>query len=70
MLRQRMSEILYQAPRISPEEYEKYRGRHVALYDERIIVDGSSFVKVLERAMKLYPKLRLEQIALFLYSSY
>ncbi len=60
-----MSEIVYQAPRISPEEYEKHRGRHVALYDRKIIADGSSSVEALERAMKLHPKLKPEQIALF-----
>ena len=56
---------MYQAPRISPEEYEKYRGRHVALYDGKIIADGSDSVEALERAMKLYPDLKPEQIALF-----
>lgn len=60
-----MSEIVYQAPRISPEEYEKYRGRHVALYDGRIIADGSNSVEALEKALKIYPKLKPEQIALF-----
>lgn len=33
-----MSEVVYQAPSISPEEYERYRGRHVALYEGKIIV--------------------------------
>jgi len=56
---------LYQAPRISPEEYERFRGRHVALHDGKIIADGNSSVEALERAMKLHPKLKPEQIALF-----
>jgi hypothetical protein len=60
-----MSEIVYQAPRISAEDYEKYRGRHVALYEGKIIADGSNSVEALERAMKRYPKLKPEQIALF-----
>jgi hypothetical protein len=60
-----MSEVVYQAPTISPEEYAKYRGRHVAFYEGKIIADGSNSVEVLERAMKRYPKLKSEQIALF-----
>jgi hypothetical protein len=60
-----MSETVYQAPNIGLEEYKKYRGRHVALYNGKIVADGSSSVEALERAMKLYPKLKPEQIALF-----
>jgi len=36
-----MSEAVYQAPSISPEEYEMYRGRHVALYEGKIMAEGS-----------------------------
>jgi hypothetical protein len=60
-----MSEIVYQAPTISPEEYEKYRGRHVALYEGKIIADGSNSVEALERALKKHPELNTEQVALF-----
>jgi hypothetical protein len=61
----RLSEVVYQAPKISLEEYEKYRGRHVALYRGRIIADGSSSVEALEKALKKHPELRPEQVALF-----
>jgi len=60
-----MSGVVYKAPRISPEEYEEYRGRHVALYDGRVIADGSNSVEAFEMAVKLYPKLKPEQTALF-----
>ena len=60
-----MSEIVYQAPTISPEEYEKHRGRHVALYEGKIIADGSNSVEALENALKKHPELKPEQIALF-----
>jgi hypothetical protein len=56
---------VYQAPRISPKDYEKYRGRHVALYEGKIIADGSNSVEALEKALKMYPKLKPEQFALF-----
>jgi hypothetical protein len=60
-----MSEVVYKAPEISVEEYERYRGRHVALYKRKIIADGSNSVEALEKALKTHPKLKPEQIALF-----
>jgi hypothetical protein len=60
-----MSEVVFQAPTISPEEYEKYREKHVAWHEGKIIADGSNSVEALEKAMKMYPKLKPEQIALF-----
>jgi len=60
-----MSEVVYKAPEISVEEYERYRGRHVALYEAKIIADGSNSVEALEKALKTHPKLKPEQIALF-----
>jgi hypothetical protein len=60
-----MSDIVYQAPTISPEEYEKYRGRHVALYEGKIMADGSNSIEALESALKKHPKLKPEQVALF-----
>lgn len=56
---------MYQAPRISPEEYKKYKGRHVALHKGKIIADGNNSVDVMEKALKTHPKLKPEQIALF-----
>lgn len=60
-----MSEIVYQAPTISPEEYEKYRGRHVALYRGKIMADGRNSVEALEKALKKHPELKPEEVALF-----
>ena len=60
-----MSEIVYQAPKISPEEYKKYRGRHVALYKGKIVADGGSSAEALEKALKKCPKLKPDQVALF-----
>jgi len=60
-----MSDIVYQAPRISPEQYEKYRGRHVALYEGEIIADGANSVEALEKALRIHPELKPEQVALF-----
>lgn len=60
-----MSEIVYQAPTISPEEYKKYRGRHVALYRGKIMADGRNSVEALENALKKHPELKPEEVALF-----
>ena len=59
-----MSEVVYKAPAISPEEYERYRGRHVALYEGKIIAEGSNSVEALENALKKHPELKPEQIVL------
>jgi hypothetical protein len=59
-----MSEAVYQAPSISPEEYERYRGRHVALYEGKIIAEGGNSVEALENALKKRPELKPDQIVL------
>jgi len=59
-----MPETVYQAPSISLEEYERYRGRHVALYDGRIIAECGDSVEALENALKKRPRLKPEQIVL------
>jgi hypothetical protein len=59
-----MSEAVYQAPSISPEEYGRYRGRHVALYEGKIIAEGGNSVEALENALKKRPELKPEQIVL------
>jgi len=62
-----MSETVYQAPVISREEYKKYRGRHVALYEGKIIADGRNSVEAFENAVKKHPELKPEQVALFIF---
>lgn len=59
-----MSEAVYQAPSISPEDYERYRGRHVALYGGKIIAEGGNSVEALENALMRCPELKPDQIVL------
>ena len=59
-----MSEAVYPALSISPEDYERYRGRHVALYEGKIIAEGGNSVEALEKALKKRPDLKPEQIVL------
>lgn len=56
---------MYEAPEISQREYRKYRGRHVALYKGKIVADGSSSAEALEKALRKYPNLKPDQVALF-----
>ena len=60
-----MVEAVYQAPQIGTEDYKKYRGKHVAIYKNKIIADGSNSVEALKKALKKYPNLRPEQIELY-----
>jgi len=60
-----MVEAVYQAPQITTEKYKKYRGKHVAIYKNKIIADGSNSVEALEKALKKYPDFTPEQIELY-----
>jgi hypothetical protein len=53
------------APDISPEEYEKYRGRDVVLYKNKIIADGANSKEAIEKAKKKYPSLKTEEMVIF-----
>jgi uncharacterized Fe-S cluster protein YjdI len=59
------AEVLYRAPSINAEDYKRYRGRHVALYKGKIIADGGNSVEAMEKALKIEPKLKPEQVELY-----
>ena len=60
-----MTEIVVKAPKISPEEYEKYRGKTVAIYKSKIIAEGNNSNEALQNALKKHTKLKLEQIEIY-----
>ena len=60
-----MVDAVYQAPQISTEEYKKYRGKHVAIYKNKIIADGTNSVEALKKALKKHPNLKPEQVELY-----
>ena len=60
-----MTEITVKAPDISPEEYEKYRGKTVALYKNKVIAEGSNSSEAIQKALKKHPKLKPEQIEIY-----
>lgn len=60
-----MVETIFKAPRISKKEYRKYRGKHVAIYKDKIIADGNNSAEALQKALQEHPKLKPEQIELY-----
>ena len=60
-----MVRTIYKAPQISKEGYQKYGGKHVAIYKNKIIADGSNSVEALKKALEKHPELKPEQIELY-----
>ena len=60
-----MVEAAVKAPKISKTQYEKYRGKHVALYKNRIIAEGNNSAEALQKARQKHPDLKPEQIELY-----
>jgi carbamoylphosphate synthase large subunit len=60
-----MTEIVVKAPKISPEEYEKYRGKTVAIHKGKIIAEGNNSNEALQKALRKKPKLKPEQIEIY-----
>lgn len=57
-----MSEVTYEALEISAEDYKKYRGKHVEIYRNRIVSEGSSSVEAVRKAPQKYPELKPEDL--------
>ncbi|MCW4000888.1 MAG: DUF5678 domain-containing protein [Candidatus Bathyarchaeota archaeon] len=57
-----MGEVTVKAPAISAEEYEKYRGKNVAIYKGKIVAAGQNSAEALQKALKKNPKLKPSQI--------
>jgi uncharacterized Fe-S cluster protein YjdI len=57
-----LTEVTVKAPTITPEEYKKYRGKNVAIYNNRIIAAGENSSEALQKALQKYPKLKPNQI--------
>ena len=60
-----MPEKSIQAPKISAEEYTKYRGKDVALYENKIIAEGITSEEAIQKALKKYPKLKPQDIEIY-----
>jgi hypothetical protein len=57
-----MGEVTVKGPSISPKEYERYRGKNVAIYNGKIVAAAQNSVEALQKALKKNPKLKPSQI--------
>ena len=57
-----MSEIVYESLSITVEDYKKYRGKHVVIYKNKIVSEGSSSVEAVAKAVKKHPGLDPEEL--------
>jgi imidazolonepropionase-like amidohydrolase len=57
-----MTEVTVKAPKISAEEFKKYRGKNVAIYDGKIVAAGENSTDALQKALRKCPKLKADQI--------
>jgi len=60
-----MVETVIKAPQISPKEYQKYRGKHVAIHKNKIIAHGNNSNEALKQALQKHPKLKPKQIEIY-----
>ena len=60
-----MSEKVFEAPQITPEEYKKYRGKDAAIYKGKIVAAGRNSGEAFHNALKKYPKAKTEEIVIF-----
>lgn len=57
-------EIVINIPQIPLEEQEKYRGKHVAIVDGKVVAAGYSSLEAYRKAQELFPEKGSERIML------
>ncbi|MCC6019544.1 MAG: DUF5678 domain-containing protein [Candidatus Verstraetearchaeota archaeon] len=57
-----MSEAIYESLEITMEDYEKYKGKHVVIYKNKIISEGLSSIEALRKALEKHPELKPEDL--------
>ena len=59
---QMVTEKVYNAPKITAEEYKKYSGKNVAIYKGKIVAEGKTSSEALSKALKKHPKAKTDEI--------
>lgn len=59
------ADIVFEAPHLEGEEFERLRGRHVAIASGKIVSIGNTSKEALEGALKKDPKLKPSDVALY-----
>ena len=57
-----MPEKIIEAPQITAYKYKKYSGKNVAIYKGKIVADGKTSSEALNKALRKYPKAKIEDI--------
>jgi dihydroxyacetone kinase-like predicted kinase len=60
-----LTEVIVKAPQISSEEYKKYRGKNVAIYNNKIIAAGENSKEALQKALQKYPNVKPKDIEIY-----
>ena len=55
-------EKIIQAPQITAEDYKKYNGKNVAIYNGKIIADGRTASEAYQKARQKCPEAQSEEI--------
>ena len=59
------ADVVFKAPRLEEEEFERLRGRHVAVVSGEIVSTGITSKEALEGALRKNPKLKPSDVALY-----
>lgn len=59
------SDVVFKAPRLKEGEFERLRGRHVALVSGKVVSSGNTSEEALKGALRKNPKLKPSQVALY-----
>ena len=58
-------DAVFEAPIIDKEEFEKLRGKHVAIVHNKIISVGNTSKEAFDEALRKNPELKTSEIALY-----
>lgn len=59
------TDVVFKAPVLEKEDFEKFRGKHVAVVSGKVAAAGDTSKEVLEKAMEEDPELEPSEIALY-----
>lgn len=59
------ADIVFEAPHLGKEEFERFKGRHVALVSGEVVSARNTSKEALEEALRKNPKLKPSDVALY-----
>ena len=61
---EKIVEKIFESPKITAEEYKKYRGQDVAIYKNKIVASGRTSSEAFKKALKKCPEAKTEEIVI------